>query len=394
MIGCVVVAGFPAVIARQAAALTADQPLVLTSEQRGRSVVAAACPLATACGVLPGMGLRRALLQCPAARSIPLVTAEVSQARDELRQVLAHFSPRVGISTAQPDLYAWLDLGRGTPRMARRRAAELLQALNGELQLPAALGIAATRLAARLAALASGAGQATVVTPAQLRTFLAGCTPQLAAELAPMTPLLYALGIRDLAAFADLPAAAIGPQFGPAGLAVWRALHGDEPPFTPLPAPPLLRARRVSDGPVSDRAQIATVGEQLCRRLSERLQQRGRQARTLTLVLHEDTGAVHTLAHTFAQPVSMCPDLTHTALRLLDQARPDSDIGMVEIMLSDLAGRRGEQLALLAEAQPADVPEAVCADLAARGVPLLRAVTEQAGARLVAARVALQPWSD
>ncbi len=229
-----------------------------------------------------------------------------------------------------------------------------------------------------------------MLAPAAVGAALARCPVGWLAPLAPEALALSGLGLHTLADVAALPAAAVSGRFGPAALAAWRALHGDEAPLLPTPAPPRLRARRAFAGPLLDRAALELAIGRLAARLATGLQRRGLAARGLALHLHPDQGHPHVAGRTLERPAATAAALGPIAIALMAAALPDKalerapEICAVELMAGELLALRGEQLTLFGPA-PGLRAEAMAAfdDLAARMGP---------GGLLRPGAAGLAPW--
>ena len=114
----------------------------------------------------------------------------------------------------------------------------VLDAAAGVLRLPARIGVAPSRFAARAAA---GQAERRVVPGSRLREFLARIpvahlTPRLGlapAEAADLAETLERLGVPTLGALAALTPAQAADRFGPVGPRALRAARGEEPPLRP-----------------------------------------------------------------------------------------------------------------------------------------------------------------
>ena len=148
----------------------------------------------------------------------------------ELAAALLRHTPR--LVAKRPGL-VWAD-GRGLD--ARALAPALLGALRGAGGGVSRAGIAATPIAAEVAAV-HGADEITLVAPGEDRAFLA---PWPIAVLEPPRELLPALGgtgIECCGDLARLAREAVEVRFGPLGLALWRLSRADDvrPLFQPVP---------------------------------------------------------------------------------------------------------------------------------------------------------------
>jgi protein ImuB len=308
-----------------------------------------------------------------------------------LRLRLDRLSPRVQLIRTGGEVALLADLGRGRLPDGHRHAVEL------SLIAPASnaqIGVAPSPTLAALAARRARADTPLVVGPAAVPALLARCPVSWLAPLAPLSPVLHGLGLRSLADVVALPAAAIEVRFGRAALQAWRALHGDEPPLTPVPHPPRLGARRHFDGPVADQAILTLAISRLAAQLGAALERRGVQARALALHLQGDTG-LRSASCVLERPAATRAALTPIAAGLLDAADVASGVETLTLLAGELVPTRGEQLPLFAPVtEQREGGRAALADLAARLAPgsVLRPATTAPGAALPEARNHLLPW--
>lgn len=310
-----------------------------------------------------------------------------------LRLRLGYLSPRVQLLRSREQLALLADLGRGTLAEGRRHAAVVRDA--AEAVAPGAqIGVAPTPTLAALAARCAPARRPLVVSPHTVPALLARCPVTWLEPLAPLAPALHGLGLRSLADVAALPAAAVGGRFGGEALRAWRALHGDEPPLTPVPHPPRLGVRRHFAGPVHDRTVLTLALTRLAARLGTALERRGAQARALALHLDGDDGT-RSASRVLERPAATAAALAPVVAWLLAAAGATGGVEAVTLLVGELVPTRGEQLPLFEPlAERRDAGRAALADLAARLSPgaALRPAVTAAGTALPEARGRLTPW--
>jgi protein ImuB len=201
-----------------------------------------------------------------------------------LRLQLQQLSARLDMRHEDGRTLLLVDLGRGR-QAAAAAALQQLQIIAGAA---ASAAVAPSLTTARLAVQSVPPAAARLVTPAQLRDLLAESPLERLAACRPHLAALHGLGVRHLADLADLPAAAVTVRFDAVLLSAWRALHGDEPPFRPLPPPPRLSVRRRLAGTVGDGLLLAAAVQGAAVTLGRELARRGLQARSLLLELSGD----------------------------------------------------------------------------------------------------------
>src|SRR5581483_8359318 len=105
---CLIVPQLAVQLALQQQPELAQAPLIVGNDLAERRAVIDASADARACGVVPGMPLRRATSLCPVATVVPLDGQLLAGAFAALRELLERFSPVV---QAEPPETFYLDVG-------------------------------------------------------------------------------------------------------------------------------------------------------------------------------------------------------------------------------------------------------------------------------------------
>ena len=208
--------------------------VVVTQGDGPRAPVLACSPEAEARGARPGSSRAQAravdesiLFRC--------VSADAARAaRAALCDVAYAHSPR--IEEAEEGL-VYLEVG-GLDALyeSETRLVKSLLRRAADVGFAASVGVASTKIAARLAA-CSGSGRA-IVPPREEWSFLAPLPVRMLAPDAALREMLTRWGVRTLGDLAALPAAAVASRLGPRGaLLVRRARGEDETPFVSRVAP-------------------------------------------------------------------------------------------------------------------------------------------------------------
>jgi protein ImuB len=209
------------------------QPVAVVRQSGARALVAAVSPEAAGRGIAAGMSAAQArgIDDGLAVRLLGDDGRRAAQAA--LCDVAESFSPRIEDAG---DGVVYLDAGGLGALFPTESAAANAMARRAErLGLEAHVGLAATKVAAHLAA-RDGGGVA-VVPPGEEWSVLA---PMPIGLLQPSPELARSLrrwGLCTIGDLASLPAAAVGARLGPEGAALVRRARGeDEHPLTPRPA--------------------------------------------------------------------------------------------------------------------------------------------------------------
>lgn len=252
---CVWWPDWPVVVARRVDAQCRDHPVVvLEPPGSGRAgSVRSASREARAAGVVPGLRRREAEARCPGVIVRDADVAAEARTFEVLARAMEELTPRVELErpgrlsfpTRGPSRY----FGGDDSLVAQVRAAAVSAGLD---DVPARVGIAGSRFAARLAA-----RHDTVVPPGGTREFLASWPVRVLGD-PDLADLLIRLGLRTLDAFAALPAASVLARFGPTGARAHRLALGLDlhPPVLGPPPPELVEAHEFE--PPAERVDVAT----------------------------------------------------------------------------------------------------------------------------------------
>ena len=250
------------------------RPLVVGSGLgEANGVVAAASAEARAAGVRPGQTLAAARRRCPEAvlRSGDLETyARVSE---EVTQILLQASRRVERPSADE---AYVDLTReGLTSPHPVPAAETIKdELQRRLGLDASLGLASSRLAARVASTWARPRGLLVVLPGYEASYLARQPLSFLPDLPPhLETALESAGFKTLGEVATAELTALTALVGPTAAArLQQAARGEGEPAIAVTAPP---TRVVEEATIRDRrtdaAALLDVVDGLATRASRRL---------------------------------------------------------------------------------------------------------------------------
>ncbi|MFN7940286.1 MAG: DNA polymerase Y family protein [Thermoanaerobaculia bacterium] len=284
-LACLAVPLFPLAARLRAEPELAETALAVLAGSGPQARVVAATRFARRAGVRAGMTLAqaRALVPKLAARGRdPLCEAAAGEA---LLEVAESFSPRV---EQAGEGVVFLDVD-GVARRLRdadpeRRLAELLTDATRRIALPARVGIAGSKLAARVAA--DAPRPPAVVPPGEEAAFLA---PLPLARLAPEVDLAATLerwGVRSIGDFARLPAAEIVSRLGEVGGALHRAARGLDPhPLLPRLPPPDFQEGLELEWPLATIEPFLFLARAALDRLCQRLATHGLGCARLDLAL-------------------------------------------------------------------------------------------------------------
>lgn len=325
-----------------------DLPLVVGGDPNGRGVVATANYVARRYGIRSAMSCAEALRRCPQAVFVrPRKGAYVAYSRavwDVVREVVPTVE-RLGLDEG------YLDLGAVAPTFAQARAlARAVQvAVRGATGLSCSIGVASSKVVAKVASDRRKPGGLTVVPRGREAAFLAPFPVRLLPGVGPRAEArLTAAGvgtIGELAALGDNELAALLPG------KIGRLLHDRAQGIDPRPLEPVVEAVSISheetfDRDVSDVARLHEEVRRMAARVAVRLLEAGQTARTVTTKVRYPDFAIRSRSATLPVGTDDAERLGELACALLDRALADrpGPLRLVGVGVSTLDEHR--QLAL------------------------------------------------
>lgn len=323
-IACVAVPLFPlAARLRCEPELRREGVAVFEGNGHQARVVAATRP-ARQLGVRVGMTLTQARARMPKLLARARDAEGERSAQDVLLELAEQFSPRV--EDAEPGL-VYLDV-EGAERLfhaetltdSERELGQEMQRRLDALSLPVRVGIAASKLTARIAAgLPKGPN---VVAPGEELELLA---PLPLHRLAPATEVAATLqrwGIASIGELAKLPAAEIASRLGDEGAKLHTLARGLDPqPLIARQPPPTFREGMLLEWPVANLEPFLFLARAALERLCQRLQTRGLGCRQLHMALRLEPDGYHERSLALPSPTRDAKTLL-TLVRLDLEAHP------------------------------------------------------------------------
>ena len=268
------------------------RPVVVGGDGGGLGFVAAASEEAREAGVRVGMPMSQAHRACPGAAFRRGDLDVYGRHSEEVTAVLLAASHRVERPSADE---AFVDLTvEGPPDPTPVRAAETIRdELQRRLGLDASLGLASTRLAARIASGWAKPRGLLVVFPGYERSFLAG-KPVSVLGLPPhVTTALEKAGLATVGQLADCEEATLAAVVGPPAAARLRATaRGEQEPRVAVAAPPaFVQEESVIRDRGADRVALEEIADALARRAARRLKPFRLAARAVLVEVRRASGA-------------------------------------------------------------------------------------------------------
>jgi DNA polymerase IV len=271
-----------------------DQPVlrgrpVAVAGRSRRAVVMGASYEARAYGVHSAMPLHEALERCPQLEVVP---PDHSRYREASRQVHAIFrryaSPErieaLALDEAYLDVTARTRHGTSSPEDVARR---IKYAIHTEVGLTASVGVATSKLVAKVAGASRKPDGLVLVQPATEADFLAPLPIGVIPGLGPKTEeRLRLMGVRTVGDLAKQETQRLIQALGPGGAMLQRLAEGrDRQPVDGSRPAKTLSAETTFEEDVTDLARLEQALRDLVERVTERLQADGVRARTVYVKL-------------------------------------------------------------------------------------------------------------
>jgi len=288
-----------------------------------RSVVASASYEARARGVHSGMPIAQARRICPFAVFVPSDHDAYRTTSREVFSVLGEFTPlleEVSVDEAFLDI-SGLGLLFASPAAVAERIRETVR---GKLGLPCSIGVATTKLVAKMASRdAKPDGMAVVAAGSELG-YLHGKPVRSLWGVGEATHArLEELGVVTIGDLAGFPRTTLVRRLGTAlgGMLADLAAGVDDRPVEPAGAARSISVEETYDIDLDDLSRIHRELLGQADRLATRLRQDGFVAATVQLKVRYGDFTTVTRSHTFAEPVSTTPELHRIALELLGRTQ-------------------------------------------------------------------------
>jgi len=262
------------------------KPVVVGGQRDQRGVVSAASYEARRYGIHSAMPLRTAARLCPQAVFLDVRGELYAAWSDRVAAILERYSPVVEMTSIDE---AYLDLAgterlHGPPLAAAHKLQREIWEVTG---LPCSLGLAATRLVAKVASDQAKPRGLLWVPRGSEAAFLAPLPVRKIPGIGKVTEAaVVALGIATVGQLAELPREKLEEVFGQWGTALYRKARGlDSYEFFVDAEPKSLSHNRTFGADTDDRDRLETTLSYLAQKAAKRLRDSALYARTLTLTI-------------------------------------------------------------------------------------------------------------
>jgi protein ImuB len=332
-IACIFLPLFPLAARLRSEPELIREAVVVTEGNGNAARVVAGTRLAREAGVKPGHTLPQARALCPKLVARPRDEECERTAQEALLEVAESFSPRVEDAG---EGVAYVDV-EGLERHFKGESPELdlgrsLIAAADKAGLPARVGIASSKLAARIAA---GLPDSPVIVPeGEEAAFLA---PLPLARLAPevgIAATLESWGVRSVGDFARLPKERVASRLGRTGRELHATARGIDPrPLIPREPPQVFSEGMNLEWPLVSLEPFLFVGRAALERLCDRLESSGLACQRLGLELRLEPDGHQSRVLDLPAPTRDVKTLL-TLLRLnLEETQPGAPVAGFTILV-------------------------------------------------------------
>ena len=316
-----------------------------------RGVVSAASYEARVFGVHSAMSLREAYRRCPDGVFLPVDGRRYQMASRDVMAILRRFTPQVepiSIDEAFLDVTASAALFGDGPSIARRIKEEV----RAEVGLTASVGVATTKLVAKIASDLRKPDGLVVVAPGEEAAFLAPLPISRLWGVGEKTAKVLAdYSVRTIGDLAALPPDLIERRFGKHGASLVERARGMDPdPVHQGDPAKSVGHEHTFDVDTSDPETIERTLLGMADGVAGRLRSAGVRASTVTVKVRDSSFRTITRQRTLTEPTDMTEPIFRAAIEL---ARPEVRgirVRLLGVTASNLGER--EQLSLFESGEP------------------------------------------
>ena len=297
------------------------RPVIVGGDPRARGVVSAASYEARAFGVHSAMPLRTAGTLCPNGVFLPVDGAKYRRASRQVMEILGRFTPlleQVSIDEAFLDV-AGSEALFGPPEAIARR---IKAAVHDEVGLTASVGVATTKLVAKVASDLRKPDGLVVVPPGDEAAFLAPLPIRRLWGVGEQTRTVLAEhGVRTIGDLAALPVDVLVRRLGAHGAVLHDRARGIDPsPVTGDVAAKSVSHEHTFDVDTADAEVIERTLLALAEGVASRLRAGHVRAATVQVKVRDSAFTTVTRQRTLPEPTDLADPIFRAALEL---ARPE-----------------------------------------------------------------------
>lgn len=327
------------------------KPVIVGGVPPGRGVVSAASYEARAFGVHSAMSVTEAYRRCPDGVFLPVDGRRYQQASRDVMAILRRFTPQVEPISIDE---AFMDVTGSRPLFGEgpEIAAAIKSAIRDDVGLTASVGVASTKLVAKIASDLRKPDGLVVVPPGDEAAFLAPLPISRLWGVGEKTAVALAeYGVRTIGDLAALSPDLLVRRFGKHGGSLGtRALGMDDDPVHEGDPAKSVGHETTFDRDSSDPEVIERTLLALSDGVAGRLRSAGVRASTIAVKIRDSSFRTITRQRTLAEPTDLTEPIYRAAL---DLARPEVRgirVRLLGVTASNLGER--EQLALFGVDDP------------------------------------------
>ena len=325
------------------------KPVVVGGRPDRRGVVASASYEARRFGLYSGMPLITAYRLCPQAIFIEGSFPKYRDASQRFMAILADFSPYLE-PVSLDEAYLEATGFESIYGSIRQMAVAIKQQIRDELGLCASVGIASSKLVAKIASDLSKPDGLLEVAEGKERSFLAPLPVAKLPGVGKKTErILNGLGINTIGKLSTMPLSILKRYFGASGELLHRYANGIDDREVKLPSAAKSISRETTfSQDTKDHSLLKATLRYLSERVGAELRQQGKQARCITLKLRYADFTTITRSHTLKQASDTNQTISETGLELLNKAlaQEKQPVRLIGIGVSNLT-KLGRQLDML-----------------------------------------------
>ena len=327
------------------------KPVIVGGVPPGRGVVSAASYEARAYGVHSAMSVTEAFRRCPHGVFLPVDGRRYQQASKDVMAILRRFTPQVEPISIDE---AFLDVTGSRPLFGEGPAiaAAIKSAVRDDVGLTASVGVATTKLVAKIASDLRKPDGLVVVPAGEEAAFLAPLAISRLWGVGQKTAtVLEEYGVKTIGDLAALSPDLLVRRFGKHGASLGtRALGMDDDPVHEGDPAKSVGHETTFDTDSSDPEVIERTLLALSEGVAGRLRSAGVRASTITVKIRDSSFKTITRQRTLAEPTDLTEPIYRTALELTRPQIRGIRVRLLGVSASHLGER--EQLELFAADDP------------------------------------------
>ena len=327
------------------------KPVIVGGVPPGRGVVSAASYEARAYGVHSAMSVTEAFRRCPHGVFLPVDGRRYQQASRDVMAILRRFTPQVEPISIDE---AFLDVTGSRPLFGEGPAiaAAIKSAVRDDVGLTASVGVATTKLVAKIASDLRKPDGLVVVPAGEEAAFLAPLPISRLWGVGQKTAtVLEEYGVKTIGDLAALSPDLLVRRFGKHGASLGtRALGMDDDPVHEGDPAKSVGHETTFDTDSSDPEVIERTLLALSEGVAGRLRSASVRASTITVKIRDSSFKTITRQRTLAEPTDLTEPIYRTALELTRPQVRGIRVRLLGVSASNLGER--EQLELFAGEDP------------------------------------------